>query len=356
MPTLIDSELTGEPLLPTGDRGVQTTSMRKLRQLTQAIRRAGVMDETDMRVTSPGAGQVSIAAGYAWVEGTELTGGEGQHKYGVPLESTKTLTGIPTPSGATRRDRVIVRVYDGGDGDGTGLVKGEVQYIRNASETDTAENDAALLAAGISNFMGLAEVSITTGGVMTIVDKRIWALGAPLVTALPSNPVDGQEVIFQSAAMLTAGVAWRFRYDASYAGANKWEFIGGGPLESEVATLETTASTSYTDLATAGPSITVPLAGDYRCRFGCRLRSSTTPAAGRQLNVGLRVGSTEAVDADSAEMLAPAAATPATAQTRSVSVAATASDLVKMRYKSGNADATLEAKNRWLEITPERVI
>lgn len=85
-------------------------------------------------------------------------------------------------------------------------------------------------------------------------------------TTLPSSPTDGQS--FYYIANATDGVVWHLRYRAASASSYKWEFVGGHSLESSVATQESIAvgvvgANNYVDLATAGPSITLPLGGDY---------------------------------------------------------------------------------------------
>jgi len=86
---------------------------------------------------------------------------------------------------------------------------------------------------------------------------------APLVTSLPSNAIDGQEVRYL--ADNTNGIVWNFRYRAGSSSTHKWEFIGGQPLYSFIAAWEgtTTNYPNYTNLATSGPSLSVPLAGQY---------------------------------------------------------------------------------------------
>lgn len=90
----------------------------------------------------------------------------------------------------------------------------------------------------------------------------------PLVTALTPgaqgipNPVTDKFEVFYLADAAN-GVVWHLRYRSASASSFKWEVVGGDPLYAEVITEESTASTSYTALTTAGPSLTVPLAGDY---------------------------------------------------------------------------------------------
>lgn len=164
MTVIVDGQDTSEPLLITGTPGTTDMTFRQVRQLTQFAQK-GVMSQGGMNVTSGGAGQVTVASGYCWVPGTTVTGPDGQHMYGVPLTANKTLTGIPSPIGATRRDLVVCKVYDNGDGDGSGQIKGQVQYIKNAAESLTPE-------AAPANSLILAYVDVTTGGAITITDRR----------------------------------------------------------------------------------------------------------------------------------------------------------------------------------------
>lgn len=84
----------------------------------------------------------------------------------------------------------------------------------------------------------------------------------PLVTSLPALPTDGQEVFFVASA--AQGVIWHLRYRAASPNAQKWEFVGGRPLRKEENTPQTTSTaTTWLDLGTVGPSITVPLTGAY---------------------------------------------------------------------------------------------
>jgi hypothetical protein len=90
-------------------------------------------------------------------------------------------------------------------------------------------------------------------------------VAAATVTALPSSPVNGQECYFLADA--TNGVVWHLKFRSASASGFKWEFVGGGSLYSEVLTAENTVSTSFVDLTTVGPQVTVPLAGDYDIEF-----------------------------------------------------------------------------------------
>ena len=111
--------------------------------------------------------------------------------------------------------------------------------------------------------------------VKALADKldAMSSLRPALVSALPGSPVDAQEVYF--AADATNGLIWHLRYRAAAAGSYKWEFLGGPPLFAQVnvgppGTYEATNTAGYGELATSGPTLTLPLAGDYMVGIGAR--------------------------------------------------------------------------------------
>lgn len=83
----------------------------------------------------------------------------------------------------------------------------------------------------------------------------------PYQATLPGSPSDEDEVYLIADA--TAGVIWHLRYNAGSASAHKWEFVGGSALFDFETASESRDDAAYAGLTTAGPSITVPLAGDY---------------------------------------------------------------------------------------------
>jgi len=98
----------------------------------------------------------------------------------------------------------------------------------------------------------------------------------PLVSSLPASPTDGQEVYYLADSV--DGTVWHLRYRAASASAYKWEMIGGGPLSKYVASSQVVASTSFLDL-TAGPTMTIPLAGRYMVQLAAS--GSNTAATGQ---------------------------------------------------------------------------
>lgn len=173
----------------------------------------------------------------------------------------------------------------------------------------------------------------------------------PVVAALPTVPTDGQVIYYLADS--TNGVVWTLKYRAASASAYKWEFVGGGPLYGEVETDQATASAAYVALATAGPSVVLPLAGDYEVTLG--MNGYNTNAAAQQLTMSYDIGGTGAVDADAIEaFLAPGSG-------------AGRANFARTRRKAGLGAVTLTAKyrvtvgangqffDRWMLVRPIRV-
>lgn len=122
------------------------------------------------------------------------------------------------------------------------------------------------------------------------------------VTTLPSSPVDGQRCLFLADA--TNGVVWDLRYRSASSSTYKWELAGGGSLTAELSFGESTTSSSNVDLATVGPAITVPLAGDYEIDFGATA-GITLPGTGAvtiNSQIVIKIGSATPAVNDWAEL------------------------------------------------------
>jgi hypothetical protein len=181
------------------------------------------------------------------------------------------------------------------------------------------------------------------------------AIAPARVTVLPVAPVDGQEIYFQSAAMAPLGVIWRLRYNSASASAYKWEFVGGGDLGAEVATLEGTASTGYTNLATVGPDVLVPLAGEYMITLSASIiPPAVNDGAGA---MSYQFGATPASDGDAIVGQTPAAtATMGATCSRLIRrTLATAGVTISARYRSAGTAGTAQFSRRSLVLRPVRV-
>jgi hypothetical protein len=202
----------------------------------------------------------------------------------------------------------------------------------------------------------------TDTGYARVYDGTLWrqASPAPTVTSLPASPVDGDEVVY--VASTTVGVSWRLRYRAASASSYKWEFVGGSPLFAVVETDQAiTPGTAYAwgDLATVGPTLTLPLAGDYDCVFGARMWNNTN--AGSPL---MAISFGGAAPTYSSEAMWPynngtgAAVAPGGAWQGSRFIrhtGSTAGQTAQAKYSSAGAGTTSNFQSRWLTAVPVRV-
>lgn len=88
-----------------------------------------------------------------------------------------------------------------------------------------------------------------------------------ILSTLPSNPTDGQEVLL---AQTNAGdtVVWHLRYNAGASSQYKWEFLGGAPLYSQDPNDRTYGPNFSSTGLNYTPSVTLDRAGEYSLRFG----------------------------------------------------------------------------------------
>jgi hypothetical protein len=202
----------------------------------------------------------------------------------------------------------------------------------------------------------LTQDGATTGQVLAW-NGSIWApasaAGASLVTSLPGSPTDGQEVILVDS-LSNPTYSWHLCYIAAKP-SNKWVFIGGSTLYAEVTTSQSTSSTSYTDLATAGPSITLPYAGIYIVSNGFYGAPRENDNNVEQF-MSYAIGASAAVDADACQMGTPSQTggpyghNNNTSRTRQKTISSDSTTLTSKYRVSGTA--TLSFSNRWLSAIP----
>lgn len=191
------------------------------------------------------------------------------------------------------------------------------------------------------------------------------------VTSLPSSPFDGQEIYYQSTAsgtgggatntMADVGAVWHLRYRAGSASSYKWEAVGAARVgEYSVggrvyATRETTTSTTHTTLATIGPRVKAPLAGDYQVTFSVNcLQAGTAGAPLIAVIVGSEAGTVWSVAADGVMYGGSGSAASGGIAGMRVRTAA-ALDYIQLYYSTSNASGAGEFWNRNISITPIRV-
>lgn len=148
--------------------------------------------------------------------------------------------------------------------DGSNNVNGTT-WVTNTTGAAPAGQPAVKVGKAVTDATTITTITATPRGI-----NPVW-------TELPTNPVDGQEIRLQSAAMLTAGIAWNLRYDAASALAQKWEFIGGTPLYGfTTGGDQSTAGDAIFVDATGTPSLVAPAPGVYKVASSGRI---TLPGA-----------------------------------------------------------------------------
>jgi hypothetical protein len=182
-------------------------------------------------------------------------------------------------------------------------------------------------------------------------------LGVPLVTVLPATAVEGDEVYFD--ANPGQGVIWHLRYDASIGDGNKWEFLGGPPIQADVVAPSTTNSTTYADLAAGpGPSVVAPLKGVYNIDHGAQLSTSSSVAGNTAYQAYAAAGS-GIVPNDGMSVLIGANGVmnmSGTVARQRQAVITVAGDTILCKYRSSSTNpGTITANYRWIRIWPTRV-
>jgi hypothetical protein len=227
---------------------------------------------------------------------------------------------------------------------------GTIQTVVNGNLEDINIKTAAAIGVAKLAAGSAGQVLTTTGGV------AVWAAPAssvvPYATTLPGGPTDGQEAILVDSTTAPT-YQWRFRWNNSSVNTDKWELVGGVPAVVEIATAETTTSASYVDLATAGPSFTVPKGGVYEISLGSEIYASVLTAL-RTIKMAAKLGAAAAADAESCGIFQfTAASTEGISATVAMRRTLAASDVVKCQYKISGETATF--KRRWLRVQPVRV-
>jgi hypothetical protein len=177
--------------------------------------------------------------------------------------------------------------------------------------------------------------------------------GAPdLVTELPTAPTDGLEVYFLADADGDFGgpYIWHLRYRADSESAHKWDVIKAEDLYAEVLPYEVKpVGGAYGDLGTVGPSITLPLAGDWKLKHSVMVYANA--AANTYASTGLRVGGNAAPDNDILIYAVNGAYDVGSNEYPKLGLAS--GTVVKQQYKAESADCRFQ--NRRLFARPLRV-
>lgn len=245
-------------------------------------------------------------------------------------------------------------VDETGSGTGTTFTKARMDTIE-AGVKDAAEHHKKgtlaarpAAAAGNKNWFYTA----TDFGIVFLSDGTQWIAtsAVPVVTALPTvTPWEGMEIDFVPDATRPS-VKWRFRFTTS-AQPYPWEFVGGSPLIKKTGGIGTAAESRnanvYADLA-SGPSMPVPIKGDYLVRWSFMARNSAVNNQSKAAPVATGLAAADAnagwVEAPNTNNFYPGVG---------VLEAAVISGTIKLQYAAGAG--TSDFIGRALEILPQRV-
>lgn len=171
---------------------------------------------------------------------------------------------------------------------------------------------------------------------------RDWGL----VSALPPTPLFGDRCTYIADAI--NGIYWNLVYDTKT--PYGWKVVGGPPLFAEVATSVGTTSTTYAALGgSAGPSITLPLAGDYDVEVGSSRSATVSTIESHSYDIG----GTGAVDADASVSQGSGGVTEDSGTRPRRKTGLTAAIALVSKYKTGGGTGTF--RNRWMRVMPIRV-
>lgn len=124
---------------------------------------------------------------------------------------------------------------------------------------------------------------------------RILRSHVPLLTSLdnlPASPHEGlrADYLYAPGGSIPSAI-WHLTYRNGF-----WS-VDAPATEVSVGAGEGTTSDAYTDLATVGPRIPIPRAGDYEVRFAADVAHATTDGIGRFAPGGTAVTPSDAVSA-----------------------------------------------------------
>jgi len=339
-------------------------SAQKFRTWFADLCQPGVFSDADWALSLLGGLAYRIAVGKAYVPGLQVAD-QGMYRM---VSLTNADLAVPTGHASLPRlDQVILRVMDNTH-DGSGFNEGRIETVPGTATSgatlDNRSGAANLTTLGEASknvlllydiLMPAAASSISGGNVRRravlakigfgTLPKTIPYLTVAQFQALRDFP-DGMEVYIIADA--SAGLIWHVRYNAA-GGSYKWEIIGSPPpLNAEVTANESTIG-SYADLTTVGPSIALPLSGDYDVEIGFRTVDNL-------VYMSYAIGGSGAVDADA--VVGSVTFTSGTGVVQDSvyrprrKTGLTAVSLVA-KYK--NVGTSAQAGTRWMRVTPIRV-
>lgn len=149
----------------------------------------------------------------------------------------------------------------------------------------------------------------------------------------------------------TAGTVWVFRYNSAEA-TYKWEFIGGPPTVATINTYEgVNFNSTWGNLTTVGPTVTVARGGDYWCEAACKGNGG---AGADTLFMGVANGNNTPADPLYSEVSQVGGGLWMQLYAQGVFASLAAAATPRMRYNGGNQVNNFSG--RVLAVTPIRII
>ena len=190
---------------------------------------------------------------------------------------------------------------------------------------------------------------LPSGAVGSIVD-------IPIVTLAnwpPASPQDTQAVYLVLPSsydpVLGKPTRWLCQYDAS----NSLWHVAGPPLVGWLTPDESTASGSYGDLATVGPSVTIPRPGNYDVEFGAGISvSNPGGAVAAYMSAGGIVTPSDSYSARATSSFVGAALGASGVHSVPLAIASTGAVTAKYRVQGANNG---EYYNRWIKAHPRQI-
>lgn len=250
------------------------------------------------------------------------------------------------------------------------ILQGSVRRIDLSSQLKPS--GTAVAADEALRALGATASTAAAGNDARLSDTRVPTAGSVTAAAGAAGAFAGQSygTVFPTAGLyngyrftifLTNPAGGSNMYDAIYRAdldaTYPWH-VEGAPLFNEVTTSQSTSSTTYVALATAGPSVTVPRAGVWQQEIGMYCNEGT----GGATDIGIMsydIGGTGAVDADAVLGAVSSGGTLGSASnarltTKTISAASTAL-VAKYRANSGGS-SVVQFQNRWMATRPIRLI